>query len=137
MVTTAVCVGALLLLVGVVLFAAWMMSNSTEAEDLPEVVERVFPGRGDAMLRQGRVGLDLQATYWCSLTIDGTVIPDDQLEGYEETGECFYRPGTPESAGEEKAIVELEPGSHTATAEIYSLADPTDRTFFTWSFDVL
>lgn len=136
-IAVAFAVVAILLLAGIVLLAGWISSRSDRTSGLPPVVERVFPGVGDAMLRQDRVGVDVQGTYWCSLTIDGIRIPDDQIMGAKETGECYYRPGTPTEAGEERAIAELAPGPHTATAEIYNLADPEDRTTFTWRFDVL
>jgi hypothetical protein len=134
--TLGIGVLAVLLLAGTVVLAAWLTSMNEETAELPQRVERVFPGVGDGMLRQGKVGLDVQATYYCSLVIDDVVIPDDQLEGSIETGECYYRPGEP-AAGEDKAIEEFAPGMHTARAEIYGLADPDDRFLFTWDFEVL
>jgi hypothetical protein len=115
----------------VVGIAAFVVIRGLEpAPALPPEIERIIPGDSAAILRQDSVGVDLEATYQCSLRIDGVQIPPDQLTGTKEVGECLYRPGP----GLE--IEEFTPGRHDVLVTFWPATDPEAVKFHRFVFEV-
>lgn len=119
-----------LIVAAVIVVTVGFVRRSSNSPGAPDAIERAQPSPNGAMLRQDQVGVDLRDGWYCSLSIDGTIIPDDQLTGVKTRGECFFRPG----AGKE--VEELAPGTHTAVATIRRLDQPDLVERYQWSFDV-
>lgn len=124
---------SLLVAVGV----AGLLIAFSEGKSEPPVVtvpgvESVAPRPNTLALRQDRVIADLQNGFDGVLQIDGTEIPDDQLQRTIELGIVSFAPGP------EKEFEELAPGRHRARVIFWSVADgrgKDDRTY-EWFFNV-
>src|SRR5207249_811627 len=58
----------------------------------PKEIEQTFPNPGDTIIAQGEVGADVPQAWSFRLTIDGIVIPDDQLSKVPELGIFKFMP---------------------------------------------
>ena len=100
----------------------------------PDVVERLIPAQGDAVLRQAELGIDLAPGYEAALVINGVPVPDDELRLVPAQNEVFFTPG------EGKAVARLQAGSNCVQALVWKTSEgrgtPND-TSFTWCFDAL
>jgi hypothetical protein len=131
-----VVITALLLFAVGLLF--WAANHDADQSLAPKVgridsaVEQVVPGDGDAALRQGQIGVDLEPGWTAVLAIDGKEIPEDQLRRNEPLNQVFFTPG----GGRD--IEELDPGPHRASALIWRTASQTRNEGHTvnWSFRV-
>jgi hypothetical protein len=99
---------------------------------IDSAVEQVVPGDGDAALRQGQIGVDLEAGWTAVLAVDGREIPEDQLRRNDPLNQVFFTPG------EGQEIEELDPGPHRASALIWRTASQTRNEGRTvnWEFRV-
>ena len=95
-------------------------------------VERLIPESGDLDLRQARIGVDLAATYEGALQVDGTEIPDDELQRVPGLNQIFFTPGPGTATGA------LAPGRHSATVIYWPVGQTRDAAGqrLTWSFNV-
>ena len=93
-----------------VMGATVLLLPSGEETSLPDAVESFSPGDQDIVLQPVRVVLDLAANYDARFTIDGIVIPTDQVDSIIETGRHQFEPGPG------KAIERWIPGEHTVVA---------------------
>jgi hypothetical protein len=90
-------------------------------------IKVLYPCPGDDGLRQGRIGVSLADGYTADLSVDGTVIPKDQM--IIEGSDFFFIPGPNTQIGA------LAPGPHVARIVFYRLLeDPNQGTAYTWSF---
>lgn len=105
--------------------------NQTTVQGRPEVVERLIPGRGDEVLQQFEVGIDLAPGYEGSLTVNGVEIPEDQLRIVREQNQVYFQPG------EGKVVTELQAGPNCAVATVWrSAVGPGERDeTFQWCFE--
>ena len=125
----------LLFAVGLLLWATTQDADqSLEPREgrIDSAVERVVPGDGDAALRQGAIGIDLEPGWSAVLAVDGREIPEDQLRRNDPLNEVFFTPG------EGQEIEELDPGPHRASALIWRTASATRNEGRTvnWEFRV-
>ena len=125
----------LLFAVGLLLWATTQDADqSLEPREgrIDSAVERVVPGDGDAALRQGAIGIDLEPGWSAVLAVDGREIPEDQLRRNDPLNEVFFTPG------EGQEIEELDPGPHRASALIWRTASETRNEGRTvnWEFRV-
>ncbi len=86
------------------------------AADDPAVLDKV-PRPGDRVPPQARVGADLKPTYIGELIVDGTRIPDDQLEGSVPLGSPEYD-ATFGSRANNKSRVFFVPGPGKAVSKL-------------------
>ncbi|HEX2576765.1 MAG TPA: hypothetical protein VHK88_10485 [Aquihabitans sp.] len=116
------------------------------------VVDKISPGDGAKALRQTEVGADLKAGFDGRLTINGTAIPEEQMQGVVD-------PSSPEAArlppeqqeklrpnnrnrvyflpGPGKVIEKLPQGEVVITVTYFRDGAPTlDRGSLTWTIDV-
>ena len=95
-------------------------------------VEKTWPGPDDLDLRQSRIGIDLITGYTAELKVDGTPIPDDQVERVVGLDQYFYTPGPGTETGA------LAPGRHCATATLHLVgaADTDPGRPFSWCFNL-
>jgi hypothetical protein len=120
----------LAVILAVVGFQASKDENRTTTCASAPIVQLV-PCPGDTDLRQGLIGVSLQAGLRGALIVDSTEIPDDQLR----TGgpnQFFFQPGPGTETGA------LAPGLHSATVVYWPLTGTreTDGKSFTWHFGV-
>jgi hypothetical protein len=133
--TRRVVITALLLFaVGLLFWAAQFTGDPDPpaAGVLDSAVEQVVPGNGDAALRQGQIGIDLEPGWTAVLAVDGREIPEDQLRRNDPLNQVFFTPG------EGQEIEELDPGPHLASALIWRTASQTrdDGRTVNWRFRV-
>ena len=132
--TRRVVITALLLFaVGLLFWAAQFTGDPDPpaAGVIDSAVEQVVPGNGDAALRQGQIGIDLEPGWTAVLAVDGREIPEDQLRRNDPESQLFFTPG------DGRVIESLAPGPHTATALVWRpVASETrdDAEPFSWSF---
>ncbi|MCU1458831.1 MAG: hypothetical protein JWL73_2923 [Actinomycetia bacterium] len=125
LITALLCVN-LLVYVGV--SARTNEDNSTE-QSKPSEVQSVLPAPGDLERVQVTVSVDLRDDLTGSLVIDGTNIPDDQVDRVPALGQLSFRPGPG------KEFERLEPGSHTVTVNYHLQQSANrDRGTYSWSF---
>ena len=110
-------------------------TRSDKAKPVPVqggAVERLIPASGDLDLRQARIGVDLAATYEGALQVDGTEIPDDELQRVPGLNQIFFTPGPGTATGA------LAPGRHSATVIYWPVGQTREASGqrLTWSFNV-
>ncbi len=100
----------------------------------PEVVERLIPGRGDEVIRQAELGIDLGPGYEGALVVNGAPIPDDQLRLVPEQNQVYFTPG------DGKAVEQLQAGPNCVEAIVWKSSQgrgSADDRSFTWCFEAL
>lgn len=97
----------------------------------PRAVRTVSPEPDSLQLRQTEIYVELDPTYTGTLAVNGTPIPDDQLDVIEGLNRYSYTPG------EGKEIDELAPG-RTCAAVTFDLAVTPggDPGTYRWCFNV-
>ena len=115
----------------IVLAGLW--ASTGESDDVVvtgDVVDQLVPARGDEVLRQARLGIDLAAGWTGVLVINGVEIPEDQLIRSEPLNQVFYQPG------EGQEVEQLDPGQNCVTAVVWQLSQSRDQARdITWCFD--
>jgi hypothetical protein len=91
------------------------------------VVVSLAPCPGDTDLRQGAIGVVMANGWQASLSVDGTVIPQDEVVVRGQ--QYLFTPGPGTATGA------LAPGQHSALVSYYPTASgPTGTQTFAWSF---
>jgi len=121
---------ASILLCGGIVAATIALSSHVKKEDTrPTNIVMVHPTPGSPLvLSAERVGVRVRQTWYCELVIDGKKIPEEQLSGSKELGECFFRPDKGQT------IEKWSPGIHTVEVKFFSLAYPDINDTYTFSF---
>ena len=99
-----------------------------------DVVERFVPGRGDEVIRQSELGVDLAPGYEGALEVNGIAIPDDELRLVPAQNQVFFTPG------EGKAVEVLRAGPNCARAIVWKSVNGRDAATdlaFDWCFEAL
>jgi hypothetical protein len=98
-------------------------------------VKALTPQPGDLALRQARIGVTLTPDFTLAeanaigFSINGTGIPQDQLEIIPGLNQYFFTPGSG------KDVSQLPPGRNCVSLRIKRAADPTDQGHpFSWCF---
>ena len=112
----------------------WALNQSRTT---PRVVYRdsaiiqVIPAEGDLDLRQARIGVELAPAWTGVLLVDGTEIPEDQLQRVVGLNQIFYYPGPGKETGA------LAPGRHCATAFVWQITQSRRAGHpYSWCFNV-
>jgi hypothetical protein len=97
----------------------------------PNVVELLVPTEGSTVLAQAQVEIDLTSRYAASLSINNTLIPDEQLQKHPELNQYVFTPGPG------KVFEKLPSGSNCVQATIFRV-DGVDETVnpVRWCFNV-
>lgn len=98
-----------------------------------DAVEHLVPPRGDQVLRQTEIGVDLEPGWTAVLTVNGVEIPEDQLRRVEAQNQVFF------TAGPGRELEELPPGRVEVTALVWRPVDGEtreDAETVRWSFSV-
>jgi hypothetical protein len=128
------------LLAGCLALFVWSLSaarpSSTPVIYTDRAVLALEPQPGALALRQERIGVTLASEFALAqsttsgLLINGTGIPQDQIEVVPGLNEYFYTPGPG------KDVASLPPGRNCATIVIRRVTDPTDNGHrFSWCFN--
>ena len=137
-VRVAIVVGVVLIGINVLIFAGRSQVNGPATVQRPAEIVVLEPNESDELLPQGEVGAQFSEAFNSQLSIDGRVIPQDQLTETQGTNTVFFDPG------QGKDISEFTKGGHTAVLEWWptNIASPqaarAKRVYrsYTWSFNV-
>ena len=96
-----------------------------------DAVEQLIPAEDSEVLSQNAIGINLAPGYTGELSIDGTPVPDDELQDDRQTFQILYRPS------EESALGVLPAGETCAQAVIWPISEGREsaRTV-SWCFNV-
>ena len=112
--------------------------RGTVAPERPAAILQLTPQEGEDIIPQAPIVVDLRVTYTAQLSVDGRLIPQDQVEiSHPNLFELSFQP-TPAHD-----IHRFAPGPHIATVEYW----PQNQTYekaksgrqlgtYTWSFKV-
>lgn len=114
------------------LVVAFIMHDDTpDTLPRPRAVGTVSPEPGSLQLRQTEIFVELDPSYAGILAVNGTVIPDDQLDVIEGLNRYSFTPA------DGKEIDELPPGRTCAVITFDQVVNPgTDPGSFRWCFNV-
>jgi hypothetical protein len=118
-----------LALAAVVVFAV-LLTPDGASPPLPEPVERVAPEDGSIVQRQTALLVDMKVGYAIVLTVDGVVIPEEEIAFTAATGIYRWAPG-PGSV-----FSEWTPGVHGIEIEWRRISGFADPGSYRWSFRV-
>lgn len=113
-----------------VIVGAVLLAPGGEPTELPDAVERFSPADGATVLEQTTVILDLAPGYGATFTIDGIVVPEDEVIFTEVTGRHEFIPGPG------KAIESWTTGFHVVEARWDRVSGFPDPGAMTWTFRV-
>lgn len=119
--------------IGAITLAALARNDSNAPEEDP-AVEDLIPQRGAEVLVQSTVGIDLvdNPRYDITLTLNGQVLPEDELLKAGITNRVTYR------VGEGQSVEELESGVNCVVADFYPLEQgPAAAREVRWCFQAL
>jgi hypothetical protein len=137
-VRVAIVVGFVLIAVNVLIWGGRAQVNGpATVQRNPEIVT-LEPNESDELLPQGEVGAQLRGSFAGQITIDGRVIPQDQVTSTPSSGTVFFDPGPG------KDIQEFTKGGHTAVIEWWPSTIATAEAAraqrqlrsYSWSFNV-
>ena len=135
----AIVVGIVFIAANVVVLAGLAQVNGPATVQRPDEIALLEPNESDQLLPQGEVGVQLtRADFTGQISIDGRVIPQDQITGDPNLGQVLFDPGP------DKDIREFAKGGHTAVIEWWprTISTPEDARAkgeyrsYTWSFNV-
>ena len=137
-VRVAIVAGVVLIGVNIAIWGGRSQVNGPAAVQRPTDIVDLFPPEGQLALPQDQVGAQLRPQFTGQLTIDGRLIPQDQLSGDAALGLYVFRPGS----GQE--FRELPKGRHTAVIEWWprGISTPEEArarqklAAYTWTFNV-
>jgi hypothetical protein len=120
----------LALLLVAIIGVSIMFIPSGDPERLPAAVDTYAPRQGDIVTNPIKVLIDLKSNYIATFIIDGTPIPQDDVDAIVETGRYQFVPG----AG--KAIERWTPGDHTVVVTWIGGQGSVDSGTLVWTFTV-
>jgi hypothetical protein len=94
--------------VGLIVFGFTTARTGRDAQGLPDEIESIAPAKGDQVLRQSTIEVDLVPGYRGVLVIDGQELPVVDLEGSVAAG-----PG--DQVNSDIKTTKFEPGNNTLT----------------------
>jgi hypothetical protein len=126
-----------LIVVNLAIFGTRKEVRGTAAPERPTGIVQLSPQEDELVLAQSSVIVDLRPSYTAQLSLDGHLIPDDQVNVQSNIFELSFQP-TPDHD-----IHRFAPGTHAATVEYW----PRTKTFeqakagrllssYTWTFKV-
>lgn len=140
--------------IGIVLVVAGFQSASTgrDAQNIPDVIERMSPGPGDQVVQQAQVSVDFIEGYQATLIVDGIVLETTRLDELSDPSNmpragaqvelpptAIYDPGnyiisfTPQKGAPIETFVQ---GKHTASVRYWKIVDGERKArTFAWEFE--
>ena len=122
----------LLALAAAGMYTAFILHDDTPNPRLrPSAVRTVSPEPASLQLRQTEIFVELEPAYRGALSVNGTVIPDDQLDVIDGLNRYSFTPG------EGREIDELPPGRTCAEVSFQLVTDPdAEPGRYRWCFNV-
>ena len=104
-----------------------------QSGDADEFVDELIPQRNASVVQQQTVGIDLIPTWTGVLVIDGTEIPQDQMQVTPELGLIQFTPN------EGLAVEQLRAGTNTVSAIVWPRSESRETAARTiaWTFEVV
>ncbi len=96
----------------------------------PQAIRAVSPLPASLQLRQTEIFVELAPQFRGALTVNGTPVPDDQLDVIEGLNRYAFTPG------EGKEIEELPPGRACAVVDYTSVDPSAEGGTYRWCFNV-
>ena len=126
-------VSLLLLVVVVVCIVVLVQRSSSDTVNLDGGnIERLIPTPGSKILQQDGIGIDLSPGHEASLTLDGVVIPKDQMVIVPALNQYTFKPGPG------KVFETLPTGKNCIVATYWlTRTGPDVSTTRSWCFTVL
>jgi hypothetical protein len=122
--------GVVLVIAGAVTALAFLGEDSgNDARDA--AIEQFFPTEGDKIFQQAPVGLDLEAGFDASLSLNGVAIPEDQLAKTPALNLVLFTPGP------DKEVEQYDQGQNCVVATFWPQSDPAVVTSRSWCFTVI
>ena len=114
------------------LYMAFILHDDSPNPRLrPTAVRTVSPDPGTLQLRQTEIFAELEPAFRGTLTVNGTPIPDDQLQVIEGLNRISFTPG------EGRELDKLPPGRTCAVVRFEPIADPgAEPGSYRWCFNV-
>jgi hypothetical protein len=134
----AIVSGVLIVVVTLGIIAGTRQENGPATPRRPGAIVQLTPEEGQLALPQDMVGAQLRPDFTAQLTIDGRVIPQDQISGDPNLAEFYFQPGP------NKEFRELPKGQNSAVIEYWprTIANIEDAkaqrkvASYSWSFNV-
>jgi hypothetical protein len=136
-------VGIVVAAILVVVNLAWLgghylVQGPPAASNRPAAIVQLLPDEGELQPPEQEVGAVLNSDYSAQLTIDGHLIPQDQMTGDPGVGQFFFEPGpgkdfTKIPKGNTNAVIEWWPKT-IATPEAAKAQQRLAS--YSWSFQV-
>jgi hypothetical protein len=128
----------ILVAVNVIIIAGRAQVNGPANIQRPAEIVSLEPNESDELLPQGEVGAEVRANFTGQLSIDGNVIPQDQMTLDPSLGTIFFDPGpgkdiTKFNKGAHNAVIQWWPDTFV-TAE--AAAAKKELRSYSWSFNV-
>jgi len=104
-----------------------------QSGEADEFVDELIPARSASVVQQQTVGIDLIPTWTGVLVVDGTEIPQDQLQVTPELGLIQFTPN------EGQAVEQLRAGTNTVDAIVWPRSESRETAARTisWTFEVV
>ena len=104
-----------------------------QSGDADEFVDDLIPQRNAQVVQQQTIGIDLIPTWTGVLIVDGTEIPQDQLQVTQELGLIQFTPN------EGRAVEQLRAGTNTIDAIVWPRSESRETAARTisWTFEVV
>lgn len=130
-----VVVVGLLVVVNLLIFAGRETQQGDEREPLPAAIESIEPIEEGIVSSNGSIRVDLRDDTTGVILLDGTEIPEDQLDRTPDLGIVEYRPQ--EDPDTDAEMTRFEPGRHRATVLYWPRTGTrADAESFSWDFRV-
>ena len=135
-----------------VVLGAQSATTGREAQNIPDVIERMSPGPGDQVLQQAQIVVDFVDGYGAELTVNGIDIETTRLDELSSEGNtlspgsqlnipptAIYDPGNFTISFQPQVGAPIErfsQGEHTVTVRYWKVVDgPTKARSFNWTFE--
>jgi hypothetical protein len=114
------------------LYSAFLLHDDAPNPRLrPPAVRTVSPEPGSLQLRQTEIFVELQPTYQGTLSVNGTTIPDDQLDVIDGLNRYSFTPGP------DRELENLPPGRTCAEVTYVLVTGPDGEPGrYRWCFNV-
>jgi hypothetical protein len=118
-------------IIGMAVTALVFLGEDSDNTARDAAIERFIPTEGDKIFQQSSVGLDLEAGFDGTLALNGTPIPEDQLEKTPALNLVLFTPGP------DKEVEQYDQGQNCVVATFWPSSDPAAVTSRSWCFSVL
>ncbi|MBK5224724.1 MAG: hypothetical protein JJE52_17995 [Acidimicrobiia bacterium] len=105
-------------------------SNTTATSERDPAIDALVPGNQADVLRQAQVGIDLDDGYMAALTLNGTLIPAEEISGDSGLGQYFFQPGP------DRVVETLRSGLNCVSATYWRATEgPSQSRVTNWCFN--